>query len=71
MTKQQILDGLEGLKELINANGKIQIDGLKAAIMMLEEVIPEMVQKEVEAQEDESTDAVIPVVSRGTKRKKK
>lgn len=46
MTKQEILDGLEGLKDLVNNNGKAQLDALKASVMGLEEpvvVVPEPV----------------------------
>ncbi len=32
MTKQEILDALEGLKDFVNSAGKQSIDGIKAAI---------------------------------------
>jgi len=37
MTKQEILDALEGLKDYVNDHGKRQIDALKGGIMGLEE----------------------------------
>lgn len=37
MTKQQILEALEGLKELTNDNGKRTIDAVKAGIHFLQE----------------------------------
>lgn len=41
MTKQDILDGLEALKDLVNVNGKVQLDNLKAGVMGLEERVPD------------------------------
>ncbi len=35
MTKEELLGGLEGLKELVNDGGKVQIEGLKAAVREL------------------------------------
>lgn len=46
MTKQEILDSLEGLKDLTNDSGKRTIDGIKAAVMGLLE--PGHTKKEVE-----------------------
>lgn len=37
MTKQEILDGLEGLKDMVNHVGKQTIDALKAGVSGLEE----------------------------------
>lgn len=37
MTKQQILEALEGLKELTNDNGKRVIDAVKAGVHFLQE----------------------------------
>ena len=37
MTKQQILDALEGLKDLTNDSGKREIDAVKAGILFLQE----------------------------------
>lgn len=37
MNKQQILEALEGLKELTNDNGKRTIDAVKAGIHFLQE----------------------------------
>ena len=52
MTKQEILDGLEGLKDMVNNNGKVQIDALKAGVTgllepePLREIEPEPVAEE-------------------------
>lgn len=32
MTKQEVLDGLDGLKDLLNDGGKAQVEGLKAGV---------------------------------------
>lgn len=37
MTKQQILEALEGLKELTNDHGKREIGAIKAGVELLEE----------------------------------
>lgn len=52
MTKDEIVAGLEGLKDLVNDNGKRSLDVLKAAVKTLdvreakpaEEVVPESYQ---------------------------
>jgi hypothetical protein len=40
MTKQEILDVLEALKELTNDTGKQTIDSVKAAVQFLREPVP-------------------------------
>lgn len=40
MTKQEILDSLEGLKDYVNDTGKRSIDGIKAAVSTLQESPP-------------------------------
>lgn len=40
MTKQEILDSLEGLKDYVNDTGKRSIDGIKAAVSALQESPP-------------------------------
>lgn len=40
MTKQEILDGLEGLKDMVNHVGKQAIDAIKAGVMGLQVVDP-------------------------------
>lgn len=40
MTKQEILDGLEALKDSTNNAGKLSIDGIKAAIFAWPEAPP-------------------------------
>lgn len=58
MTKQEILDGLEGLKELTNTNGKITIDALKAGISGLEEPTPKPLPKVEEKEPDQEPEEV-------------
>lgn len=45
MTKQELLDGLEGLKDMLNDGGKYQVETLKGAVR---ELVPD-----AEAVEDE------------------
>lgn len=78
MTKQEILDGLEGLKDLVNHIGKSQIDALKAGVVGLEEPsypVPLIAQYEQAVEvlkEAEKPKKAEPVkaVSHGTKRKR-
>lgn len=56
MTKDELLNGLEGLKDLVNDGGKSQIDAFKAAVR---EMVPETEQSDgkVSGQEEGGDDA--------------
>lgn len=51
MTKQEIIDALEGLKDFINDNGKRSIDSLKTAVAGLSDA-----QVSSSSEEDDDSD---------------
>lgn len=70
MTKQEILNGLEGLKDMVNYNGRAAIDALKVAVMGLMELPPiQPVPPQTPPPQPEEKPKPKKIVPHGTKKK--